>query len=88
MSDQPVAEASTYTGQHNRQTFMPRGGFEPATPATKRPQTYALDRAASGIGIGNIFLHYTEIMSSMAELMETAARTGLDTGNCSYRRSC
>jgi hypothetical protein len=28
---------------------MPREGFEPATPATKRPQTYALDRAATGI---------------------------------------
>jgi hypothetical protein len=25
---------------------MPSAGFEPATPATKRPQTYALDRAA------------------------------------------
>jgi hypothetical protein len=24
---------------------MPRAEFEPATPATKRPQTYALDRA-------------------------------------------
>jgi hypothetical protein len=29
---------------------MPRTGFEPATTATKRPQTYALDRAATGIG--------------------------------------
>jgi hypothetical protein len=29
---------------------MPRAGFEPATPATKRPQTYVLDRAATGIG--------------------------------------
>jgi hypothetical protein len=29
---------------------MPRAGFEPATPATKRPQTYALDHAATGIG--------------------------------------
>jgi hypothetical protein len=28
---------------------MPRAGFEPATPATKRPQTYDLDRAATGI---------------------------------------
>jgi hypothetical protein len=37
-SDQPVAEASTYTRQHNRQTSIPRAGFEPATPATKRPQ--------------------------------------------------
>jgi hypothetical protein len=26
---------------------MPRGGFEPATPATKRPQTYALYHAAN-----------------------------------------
>jgi hypothetical protein len=29
---------------------MPRVGFEAATPAIKRPQTYALDRAAAGIG--------------------------------------
>jgi hypothetical protein len=29
---------------------MPRAGFEPATPATKRPQTYALESAATGIG--------------------------------------
>jgi hypothetical protein len=29
---------------------MPRVGFEPAIPATKRPQTYALDRAATGFG--------------------------------------
>jgi hypothetical protein len=29
---------------------MPSGGFEPAIPATKRLQTYALDRAATGIG--------------------------------------
>jgi hypothetical protein len=54
MSDQPVAEASTYTVQHNRQTFMPREEFEPATPATKRPQTYALDRTPTGIGVGYI----------------------------------
>jgi hypothetical protein len=46
-SDQPVAEASTTQGntayKHNRQTSMLRAGFETATPATKRPQTYALD---------------------------------------------
>jgi hypothetical protein len=29
---------------------MPRAGFEPATQTTKQPQTYALDRAATGIG--------------------------------------
>jgi hypothetical protein len=29
---------------------MPRAVFEAATPATKRPQTYALDRAATEVG--------------------------------------
>jgi hypothetical protein len=29
---------------------MSRVGFEPAITATKRPQTYALDHAATGIG--------------------------------------
>jgi hypothetical protein len=29
---------------------MPRAGFETAIPATMRPQTYALDGAATGIG--------------------------------------
>jgi hypothetical protein len=50
MSDQPVAETSTYTGQHNRQTSMAQAGFEPVTPVVKRPETYALDGAATGIG--------------------------------------
>jgi hypothetical protein len=62
-SDQPVAEASTYTGQHKiyehkRQTSMPSAGFEPAIPATKRSQTYALDRAANGIGIFHLDLWF------------------------------
>jgi hypothetical protein len=30
---------------------MPSAGFEPAIPATKWPQTYVLDRAATGNGI-------------------------------------
>jgi hypothetical protein len=29
---------------------MSSAGFETATPATKRPQTYALDRAATEVG--------------------------------------
>jgi hypothetical protein len=29
---------------------MPLAGFEPVIAATKRQQTYALDRAATGIG--------------------------------------
>jgi hypothetical protein len=30
---------------------MPRAAFEPTIPAIKRPQTYAFDSAATGIGI-------------------------------------
>jgi hypothetical protein len=38
---------------------MPSAGFEPAIRATKRPQTYALDRAVTGIGpIINIQVKY------------------------------
>jgi hypothetical protein len=52
-NDQPNAETST-TWQHNthtRQTSMPSAGFEPEIPASERPQTHALDRAATGIGL-------------------------------------
>jgi hypothetical protein len=39
------------TTQHinTRQTSMTSAGFETSIPATKRPQTHALDRAATGI---------------------------------------
>ena len=51
-SDQLVAEAANFTThkKHNRQTSMPSAGFEPAIPAIKRLQTYALDRTATEIG--------------------------------------
>ena len=41
-----------YLTTHNtsRQTSMPPVGFEPTISAGERPQTYALDRAATGIG--------------------------------------
>ena len=35
---------------HNRQTSMPPVGFEPTISACERPQTYALDRVATGTG--------------------------------------
>ena len=37
--------------QNLRQTSMPPAEFEPAIPANERPQTYALDRAATGTGL-------------------------------------
>ena len=42
---------------HKRQTSMPPVGFEPTVTAGEQPQTYALDRAATGIGIQNKLLH-------------------------------
>jgi hypothetical protein len=35
---------------HKRQTSTPPSGFEAAIPASERPQTHALDRAATGLG--------------------------------------
>ena len=46
---------------HNRQTSMPPVGFEPNISAGERPQTYALDRAATGTG-GIIILYYSSII--------------------------
>ena len=36
---------------HNRQTSMPRVGFEPTIAAGEQPNTYVLDRAATGTGV-------------------------------------
>jgi hypothetical protein len=60
----PTQDNTTY--KHKRQISMPSAGFEPAITATKLPQTYALDRAVTGIGTTHIsrpvsliqFCHY------------------------------
>jgi hypothetical protein len=49
-SQRPLTPQDNTTYKHKSQTSMPRAGFKPETPATKRPQTYSLDRAATGIG--------------------------------------
>jgi hypothetical protein len=36
---------------------MPRAGFEPVISVTKRPDTYALDRAATEIGFIYIYIY-------------------------------
>ena len=49
-NDKHDAETSTSThNTHKRQTSMPPAGFKPTIPASERPQTHALDRAATGI---------------------------------------
>jgi len=40
------------------QTSMPPSGFESIIPASERPQTHALDRAATGIGFLQNFVTY------------------------------
>jgi hypothetical protein len=66
MSDQPVGERATYTthDELERRRTMPSKGFEPAIPAIRRPQTYALNRAAIRIGDVECTL---EIITSDAE---------------------
>jgi hypothetical protein len=34
-------------------------GFEPTIPASARPQTYALDRVATGVATALLFSHLT-----------------------------
>jgi hypothetical protein len=52
MSDQPNAETSTWqkTNTYKGQTLMLPAGFEPAIPASERPQTHAIARVATGTG--------------------------------------
>ena len=44
---------------HKRQTSMPPAGFEPTIPASERPQTQVLDRAATGIGRYMLYIIYS-----------------------------
>jgi hypothetical protein len=44
--------------QHSQQTSMPPVGLDPKISARERPQTYALDRAATGTGLFIISKYY------------------------------
>jgi len=48
----------------NRQTFMPPVGFKPKISAGERPQTYALDGAATGTGPSSIYHRYIFSLNS------------------------
>ena len=67
-SDQLVTEAATYAthNKHNRRTSMPWAGFEPAILTIKRPQAYALDRTATGIGSWYITVHHFVVVQQTA----------------------
>jgi hypothetical protein len=49
-SQRPLPTQDNTKYRHKGQTLMPSAGFEPTITAKKRPQTYALDRAATGNG--------------------------------------
>jgi hypothetical protein len=50
-SDQPDEEKTDNTWHSQDIDIHAPAGFEPTIPATERPQTHALDREATGIGI-------------------------------------
>jgi len=51
MNDQLIADLYLTTQDtHIRQTSVPPVGYDPTTPAGGQPQTYALDRSATGTG--------------------------------------
>ena len=52
-SQRPVPDST----QHLQKTSIPPVGFEPTILAGERPQTYALDRAATGTGRIQIYTH-------------------------------
>jgi len=45
-----VRRRDLYLTTHNKQTFMPPAGLEPAIPGRERPQTHTLDRTTTGMG--------------------------------------
>ena len=49
-SQRPLPNNTQHTTLNNKQTSMHPVGFEPTIQESERPQTHALDRAASGIG--------------------------------------
>ena len=50
---------------------MPSAGFEPATPAIKQLQTYALDRKATGIGLWVPYKHKFVVLTYVYSRTDT-----------------
>ena len=66
---------------HKREPFIPLAEFEPAIPASERPQTNAVDREATGIGWNRItFRNLFSLLSMMITLRVSAYGIGKYTG--------
>jgi len=48
---------------------MPPLAFEPTIAAGERPQTYALNRAASGIGFFSLYLLISNVLFSYTDIL-------------------
>jgi hypothetical protein len=70
--------------QHSQETYIPPAEFEPAFPASERPQTHALDRAATGTG--NFSYSPTEVQSAIIRFSQPCIYFRLVLGlfRCSY----
>jgi hypothetical protein len=54
LDEGPARRRDLYLTTHNthkRQISTPPAGFKPTIPVSERPQTHALDRTATGIGL-------------------------------------
>ena len=66
----------TTQSTHDRQTSMLPLGFEPTNSAGERPQNYALDRAATGIGLTVMYtVHLTVMYTVYLTVMYTVYLT-------------
>ena len=61
---------------YNRQTSMPPVGFEPTISAGERPQTYALDRAATGTGDNSRLCICNITINTWHKILETNLSNG------------
>jgi hypothetical protein len=59
--------------------------FEPATPVSENPQTHALDRAATGIGLCKVYCHLAALLvyCHLAALLVLLVRR-VSIANCSH----
>ena len=53
-TQRPLPDYTQHTTLATDKYPCPRAGFEPTISAAERPQTYALDRAATGTGTNDI----------------------------------
>jgi len=72
-SDHPDAETSICTTYniHKRQISMPPVEFETVIPASERPQTHALNHAATGIASHHTFHVYKKLRHPLTVVMKT-----------------